>query len=70
MPTSENYPFVKELILDTNGQISKVTLLISDYEKLIELLEDEALSLAMQETEDEVPLSLEEARSMLKTHES
>jgi hypothetical protein len=41
MNTLENYPFVKEFIVDSSGQVDKVIINLSDYQKLLELLEAE-----------------------------
>ena len=56
-----NYPFAEELVTDTNGKISKVIIKFDDYRHILEMLEDQALYQAMKETEDETPLSKEEA---------
>ncbi len=61
MPALENYPFVNELITDSAGQVNKVIINLADYQRLIELLEDEGLYRAILEVKDEVPLSLSEA---------
>ncbi|HEY9641630.1 MAG TPA: hypothetical protein V6C57_14170 [Coleofasciculaceae cyanobacterium] len=57
----ENYPFAQEFITDPQGKIRKVILDITDYQKLLEALEDEGLYRAMQEVSSETPLSLEAA---------
>ncbi len=66
MPALENYPFVNELITDTAGQVNKVVINLVDYQRLIELLEDEGLYRAILEVKDEVPLSLSEALREIK----
>ncbi|MGB5960096.1 MAG: hypothetical protein WBG73_05505 [Coleofasciculaceae cyanobacterium] len=57
---AEDYPFAKELIIDTEGKIRKVIIDFSDYQRLVEAIEDEGLTLAMLEVK-EAPLSLDEA---------
>jgi hypothetical protein len=66
MPALENYPFVNELITDSAGQVNKVIINLVDYQRLIELLEDEGLYRAILEVKDEVPLSLSEALQELE----
>ncbi|MFB2974832.1 hypothetical protein [Microseira sp. BLCC-F43] len=63
---AEDYPFVKELITDTNGTIQKVVINFSDYQRLLEAMEDEGLVLAMMEVKDETPLNLDEALAELE----
>lgn len=58
---AKDYPFVKELIIDTEGTIRKVVIDFSDYQRLLEAIEDEGLLLAMMEVKDEIPLNLHEA---------
>jgi hypothetical protein len=62
----EEYPFAKELITDTEGYVRKVVIDFSDYQRLLELIEDEGLTLAMMEVKDETPLSLDEALAELE----
>lgn len=62
----KNYPFAEELITDTEGTILKVILNFKDYQSLLELLEDQALSQAMLETENEIALTLELALEELE----
>lgn len=64
--TNQPYPFAQEFITDASGQIRKVILDITDYEKLIEALEDEAMSRAIVEVRQETPLSLTEALTELE----
>jgi len=59
---AKDYPFAQEFITDAEGQIRKVVIDIADYQKLLEMLEDEGLYHAMIEARQEKPLSLEEAR--------
>lgn len=59
---AKDYPFAQEFITDTEGQIRKVVIDIADYQKLLEMLEDEGLYRAMLEARQETPLSLEDAR--------
>ncbi len=61
MNTLGNYPFVKELVFDSLEKLDKVIINLSDYQKLIELLEDEAMYRAILEVRDEQSLSLVEA---------
>ncbi|MFB8791451.1 MAG: hypothetical protein U7123_22090 [Potamolinea sp.] len=63
---AEDYPFAKELIIDTEGQIRKVIIDFSDYQRLLEAIEDEGLTLAMMQVKNEVPLSLEQALAELE----
>jgi hypothetical protein len=65
----ENYPFVKELIVDTSGKVRSVAIDLADYRKLLELLEDEGLYRAMVEVEHEESMSLEEALQALEQDE-
>jgi RelB Antitoxin alpha helical domain len=62
----ENYPFVKEFIVDSSGQVDKVIINLSDYQKLVELLEDEGIYRAILEVKDEIPMSLSEALQELQ----
>jgi hypothetical protein len=63
---AEDYSFAKELIIDTQGHISKVVIDFSDYQRLLEAIEDEGLALAMKEAASEMPLSLAEALTKLE----
>jgi RelB Antitoxin alpha helical domain len=63
---AEDYPFVKELIIDNKGTIQKVVINFSDYQRLLEAMEDEGLVLAMMEVKDETPLNLDEALAELE----
>ena len=63
---AEDYPFVKELIIDIQGTIQKVVINFSDYQRLLEAMEDEGLVLAMMEVKDETPLNLDEALAELE----
>ena len=56
-----DYPFTRELITDTQNNISKVIINFDDYQKILEMLEDRGLYQAMQEAIGETPLSREEA---------
>jgi len=60
------YPFAQELITDTEGKVRKVVLDYEDYQRLLEMLEDEALYQAMLETRNETPMSREEAIAMIE----
>jgi hypothetical protein len=63
---SENYPFVKEFIVDTTGEVDKVVMALSDYQRLLEFLVDEGLYRAILEVQDETPLLLNEALQELE----
>ncbi|MEA5596648.1 hypothetical protein [Rivularia sp. UHCC 0363] len=63
---ADKYPFAKELITDTEGNIRKVVIDFSDYQRIVEAIEDKALILAMKEVEGETPLSLDEALAELE----
>jgi len=63
---AEDYPFAKELIIDTEGKIRKVIIDFSDYQRFLEAIEDEGLTLAMMEVKEETPLSLDEALAELE----
>jgi hypothetical protein len=63
---AEDYPFVKELIVDTEGTIQKVVIDFSDYQHLLEAIEDEGLIRAMNQVKGESPLSLDEALAELE----
>jgi hypothetical protein len=58
---AKDYPFAQEFITDAEGQIRKVVIDINDYQKLIDLLEDEGLYRTVTEAHNETPFSLEEA---------
>ncbi|MDJ0590181.1 MAG: hypothetical protein QNJ72_09335 [Pleurocapsa sp. MO_226.B13] len=62
-----DYPFAQELITDTQGNISKVIINFEDYQKILEMLEDRGLYRAMQDTENETPMSKEEALKELES---
>ncbi|MDY6785672.1 MAG: hypothetical protein SW833_24505 [Cyanobacteriota bacterium] len=61
-----DYPYVRDAIADEQGNIKRVVIDFQDYLHLLEVLEDEGLYQAMMQVKDEVPLSLEEARSRIK----
>lgn len=62
----QNYPFAQELITDIDGNIRKVILDFNDYQKLLEMLEDEGLYQAMLITKNEKYLTLESALEQLE----
>ncbi len=62
----EDYPFVKELVTNTSGQVGKVVLDLEAYLKLLEILEDDGLYKAILEVQDEIPLTLVEALNELE----
>ncbi|NJK77422.1 MAG: hypothetical protein HC849_18820 [Oscillatoriales cyanobacterium RU_3_3] len=57
----EDYPLAKELIFDAEGNISQVILNYTDYQYLLEAIEDRGLLIAMGEVKDEKPLTLQQA---------
>jgi hypothetical protein len=59
------YPFAQEFITDANGKIQKVVLNLTDYQALLEALEDEGLYRLMQQVRDEPPLNRESALQAL-----
>ncbi|OKH33028.1 hypothetical protein NIES2119_24325 [[Phormidium ambiguum] IAM M-71] len=63
---AEDYPFVKELIVDTEGTIQKVVIDFSDYQHLLEAIEDEGLIRAMNEVKGETGFTLDEALAELE----
>ncbi len=63
----EDYPLAQELIFDSEGNISQVILNYTDYQYLLEAIEDRGLLLAMREVKDEKPLSLQAALAELET---
>ncbi|MFB2891450.1 hypothetical protein ACE1CI_00735 [Aerosakkonemataceae cyanobacterium BLCC-F50] len=63
---AEDYPFVKELIVDIEGTIQKVVIDFSDYQHLLEAIEDEGLIRAMNEVKGETGLTLDEALAELE----
>jgi hypothetical protein len=63
----DNYPFAQELITDSQGNISKVIINFDDYQHLLEMLEDRGLYQAMQGTENEIPMSKEQALKELES---
>lgn len=64
--TAQDYPFVQNVITDSEGQICQVVINWNDYQRLLEALEDEGLYQAMIEVQNEIPLSLEEALTELE----
>jgi hypothetical protein len=65
----ENYPFVKEFLKDETGEVYRVAIDLTDYQKLMELIEDEGLYRAMAEVRDEVPISRTEALRVIESKE-
>lgn len=63
--SAEDYPFVQEFVMDNTGQIQKVVLNLSDYQHLLDLLEDEWLHQAMKAVRHETPLNREDALKAL-----
>ncbi|MEG4810487.1 hypothetical protein QUA82_21660 [Microcoleus sp. F8-D3] len=62
----EDYPLAKELIFDTEGNISQVILNYTDYQYLLDAIEDRGLLLAMREVKAEKPLTLQQALTELE----
>ena len=60
-----DYPFAKELITNTRGQVSKVILGYRDYRHLLELAEDAGLDRAMRMVAHEKPLTRSQALQAL-----
>jgi len=56
----EDYPLAKELLFDAEGNISQVILNYTDYQYLLEAIEERGLLLAMREVKHEKPLTLQE----------
>ncbi|QSJ18397.1 hypothetical protein JYQ62_06350 [Nostoc sp. UHCC 0702] len=63
---ADKYPFAQELITDTEGNIRKVVIDFNDYQRLLELIEDEGLTLAIKEIQHETPLNFDEALAELE----
>lgn len=57
----KEYPFAQELVTNTQGDVLKVIIDFHDYERILEVIEDEGLYQAMIKVKDEAPLSLEQA---------
>jgi hypothetical protein len=60
-----DYPFAKELITNTRGQVSKVILGYRHYRQLLELVEDAGLDHAMKAVAQEKPLTRRQALQAL-----
>lgn len=54
---ADKYPFAKEFITDTEGNIRKVVIDFTDYKRMVEAIEDKALIMAMKEVEGQTPLN-------------
>ena len=63
---ADKYPFAKELITDTEGNVLSVVIDFNDYQRLTEAIEDKGLISAMKEVQAEKPLSLNEALAELE----
>ncbi|WP_223278063.1 hypothetical protein [Nostoc sp. 'Peltigera membranacea cyanobiont' 232] len=63
---TNQYPFAEELITDTQGNIRKVIIDFQDYLRLLEVIEDEGLILAIKEVQQETPLNINEALAELE----
>ncbi|ACB52507.1 hypothetical protein cce_3159 [Crocosphaera subtropica ATCC 51142] len=64
--TFQDYPFAQKLITDTDGNICQVIMDFTDYQKLLETLEDEGLYRAIMEVRQEKPLTVSEALEELE----
>lgn len=64
--TFQDYPFAQKLITDTDGNICQVIMDFTDYQKLLETLEDEGLYRAIMEVREEKPLTVSEALEELE----
>ncbi|MEM1394024.1 MAG: hypothetical protein AAGG00_12165 [Cyanobacteria bacterium P01_H01_bin.150] len=62
---ADKYPFAKEFITDSEGNIRKVVIDFTDYKRMVEAIEDKALIMAMKEVEGEERLSKQEALKYL-----
>jgi hypothetical protein len=62
----EDYPLAKELLFDAEGNISQVILNYTDYQYLLDAIEDRGLLQAMAEVKHEKPLSLRQALTELE----
>lgn len=62
----EDYPLAKELIFDTEGNISQVILNYTDYQYLLDAIEEQGLLLPMCEVKAEKPLTLQQAMAELE----
>lgn len=62
----EDYPLARELIFDAEGKISQVILNYTDYQYLLEAIEERGLLLAMREVKAEKPLTLKQAMAELE----
>jgi hypothetical protein len=62
----EDYPLAKELLFDADGNVSQVILNYTDYQYLLEAIEDRGLLLAMGEVKEEKPLTLQQALTELE----
>ena len=63
---AQEYPFVQELITDKKGQVLKVVLEFEEYQRLLEAIEDEGLTRAMQAVKGETPLNMKQALDKLE----
>ena len=63
---AQEYPFVQELITDKKGQVLKVVLEFEEYQRLLQAIEDEGLTRAMQAVKGETPLNMKEALEKLE----
>ena len=63
---ADKYPFAKELITDTEGNVLSVVIDFNDYQRLTAAIEDKGLISAMKEVQAEKALSLNEALSELQ----
>ncbi len=66
MVETKKLPFAKEYVTDSEGYITKIIMDFNDYQRFLSCIEDEGLTLAMNEVENEVPLKLEDALNELE----
>lgn len=58
---NNSFPFAEELVINTDGNVSKVIIKFDNYQHILEMLEDRALNRVREETEGKTPLSRKEA---------
>ncbi|MGD1875684.1 MAG: hypothetical protein ACFB02_21860 [Mastigocoleus sp.] len=63
---ADKYPFAKELVTDTEGNVLSVVIDFNDYQRLTAAIEDKGLISAMKEVQAEKPLTLNEALAELE----
>jgi len=63
---AQEYPFVKQVLTDSSGNIEQVIVDFQDYQKMLESIEDSGLYKAMMAVRDQAPLNLESAIAELE----